>query len=294
MRSRRVFLTSVLVLLGALCVRSTDARSQVARRVMEPADIIWIGAGAFTRGATALEMRWGLERCRRDSGGLDELGQRCPEHIFAIEGPARRIELSAYGIDRTEVSQQAYRRCVFAGVCPPSASSPDDGRVAGAEYPVVGVAFQEAARYCEYVGGRLPTESEWERAARGRGRARRYPWGALFNDRLANHGRDGRPEAIDGHRYAAPVDSFPEGASPDGLVNMAGNVWEWTSDRFELRAYGTGPSVDPTGPRYGGERIVRGGSWRSAAYALRVTHRLPVAEGERAPDLGFRCAYDVH
>jgi len=160
-------------------------------------------------------------------------------------------------------------------------------------HPVAGVTFAEAAAYCAFAGGRLPTEAEWERAARGDApEGRRFPWGDPYGSRLTNHGQGiASPDGVDGHRYAAPVASYPDGASPFGLYDMAGNVWEWTVDRFRPRAYESGTSVDPVGDGLGSERIVRGGSWRSSPVTHRVTYRAAVAETRFEPDLGFRCAY---
>jgi len=290
-RSVSVALLSLLGLMGLLDAVS-GARSQSELSVV-PGDVVLIEGGSFFRGASDRELRDAFQLCllRTRVGAGNEL--RCSEQLFALESPRRIIQLGPYGIDRMEVSHARYRRCVSAGQCLPAGVSADDTRVGLPNMPVAGVAYSDAERYCEFVGGRLPTESEWERAAAGSSGARRFPWGRQYNERLANHGDDGRPDATDGYRYAAPVDAFVAGRSVDGLLNMAGNVWEWTQDRFELEGYAGGTSVNPPGSSSGGERVVRGGSWRSDAYSLRVTHRVPVGEGARFPDLGFRCAYDV-
>jgi formylglycine-generating enzyme required for sulfatase activity len=268
------------------------AHSQTELRA-QPADVVRIRSGRFHRGASERELRDAFALCLTSTrvGAGNQL--RCSEQLFELEAPRRSIVLTDYGIDRTEVSHARYRRCVASGACLPASVSADDTRVGQPDMPVAGVTFADAERFCAFAGGRLPTESEWERAAAGPSGRRRFPWGRQYNARLANHGDDGRPDATDGYRYAAPVDAYPSGHSPDGLLNMAGNVWEWTQDRFDFDSYGAGPSVNPRGPSSGGQRVVRGGSWRSDAYSLRVTHRVPVAEGTRFPDLGFRCAYDV-
>jgi formylglycine-generating enzyme required for sulfatase activity len=257
-----------------------------------PRRIVWIPAGDFVRGSDVDGLRYALALCAitSDAAGVDPL---CRDEIFMEETPARVVHLSAYGIDATEVTQAAYRRCVRASACAPPRVASSDERVGLDEHPVAGVTFDEAAAYCAFVGGRLPTEAEWERAARGDDHpGRRFPWGQPYNPRLANHGRGGeRPDGIDGFRYAAPVGSFPDGRSPFGLDDMAGNVWEWTADRFASGSYAEGSTVDPRGAPLGGERVVRGGSWRSSPITLRVTHRVPVPETLAAPDLGFRCAY---
>lgn len=149
------------------------------------------------------------------------------------------------------------------------------------------MTWAEAQRYCAWAGGRLPTESEWERAARG-GSKRRFPWGATFDERLANHGLpNGEPSSVDAHAYAAPVDAYPNAKSAHGLLNMAGNVWEWTAYRFAVDYCARREGVDPRGAVESEERVLWGGSWRSAAYTLRVTHRASLKDGESRPDVGF-------
>lgn len=257
----------------------------------EPSRVVWIDGGHFRRGSRPADLQIALSLCTRAYRGRSD---RCSEEIWALELPARQIYISPFGIDRTEVSNAAYGRCVAAGACSPARVSLADDRVGRPQMPVSGVTHRQAATFCEYAGGRLPTESEWERAARGSD-GRPFPWGRQWNDRLANHGAAGsQPDPIDGHRYAAPVGSYPAGASPLGVLDMAGNVWEWTADRggSDSHDWESGPAVDPTGAASGGERMVRGGSWRSTPDALRVTTRIPVPEGTTAPDLGFRCAYD--
>jgi sulfatase modifying factor 1 len=215
---------------------------------------------------------------------------RCRTDLFADEKPDRDVYLAAFAIDRLEVSNQAYLRCVSAGACAPSGISESDPRVGRPEHPVAAVTWREAQAYCKWVQGALPTEAQWERAARGDS-ARAFPWGQVWNTHLANHGASDDTESdIDGYRYAAPVDAFSDGRSFYGLQNMAGNVWELVADRY-------GPydaqasAVEPSGPTAGSERTLRGGSWRSPPHTLRVTARARIPETERRADVGFRCAY---
>lgn len=258
---------------------------------LEPERVVWIDGGHFRRGSRPEDLRSALTLCTRAYRGRSD---RCSEELWALELPQRDIYVSRFGIDRTEVTNAAYARCVAAGACSPARVSLADDRVGRPQMPVSGVTHRQARTFCEFAGGRLPTESEWERAARGPD-GRPFPWGHQWNDRLANHGAAGsQPDPIDGHRYAAPVGSYPGGASPRGVLDMSGNVWEWTADRGgpDGHDWEAGPAVDPTGATTGGERMVRGGSWRSTPDALRVTTRIPVPEGTTAPDLGFRCAYE--
>jgi formylglycine-generating enzyme required for sulfatase activity len=215
---------------------------------------------------------------------------RCRPDLFSDEKPDRDVYLSAYAFDRLEVSKRAYLRCVSAGACSPSGISESDPRVGRPEHPVASVSWRDADAYCRWVQGSLPTEAQWERAARGDS-ARPFPWGQVWNTHLANHGAaDDAESELDGYRYAAPVDAFRDGRSFYGLQNMAGNVWEFVADRFgPYDAHAS--SVEPTGPASGDERTIRGGSWRSPPHTLRVTARARIPESERRADVGFRCAY---
>lgn len=294
-------LVLALLLLGSGVLPAADPQPGPDRRVVtQRPDVVWIPAGWFIRGSDEADIAYAIELCQRDRL------PSCPADLFLEEAPQERVWVSAYGIDRTEVTNAAWRRCVAANRCPPTrinGASPGVARRVGLPaHPASGITWAEAQAYCEWVGGRLPTEAEWERAGRGHD-DRRFPWGNHYNPRLANHGQPGhhgalsvvlpgRPDGADGFRYAAPVGSFPSAASPFGLVDMAGNVWEWTADGYDPEAYVDSPRVDPRGPRQQGLRVVRGGSWRHPAYTLRVTNRAAMAEGDAEPDVGFRCAYD--
>ena len=153
--------------------------------------------------------------------------------------------------------------------------------------PVVNVTWDQAAHFCAAAGGRLPTEAEWEWAALG-GRVNSvYPWGDSYDRLGANAGFPGR----DGWDTAAPVGTFPPNGY--GLVDMAGNVWEWTADWFDADYYRGSPEDDPKGPATGTERVTRGGSWMCAENFCK--NMRPAARNHATPDtglnnLGFRCA----
>lgn len=283
---------AALVVVGLLAssLAAWAALADAARPLaLESPALVRIAAGSFVMGSTDADVAFALALCRQEGGA--EGG--CREDVFADEAPTRRVYLHAYRIDRLEVSHADWWRCVRAGACPPARVASADTRLGRPDHPVVGVTWREASAYCRWAGGRLPSEAEWERAARG-GSARRFPWGHAFNTRLANHGSpSGEPDAADGYLYAAPVDGFGDGHSAHGLSNMAGNVWELVADRYDAHAYASGDAVDPRGAVEGDKRVVRGGSWRSPAYALRVTQRAAVGEDESRPDVGVRCAYDA-
>jgi formylglycine-generating enzyme required for sulfatase activity len=209
----------------------------------------------------------------------------CASGRFAIEEDAHRVPVPTFGIDRTEVTQAAYRRCVLAGACAPSHTR-ESSPLAASDHPVVGVRWTDARDYCRFVSGRLPSEAEWEKAARGDDDARRFPWGRVYESHLANHGRAPlRTDPIDGFLESAPVGSFPGGASPYGVRDMAGNVWEWTNDVPNFEA--------DVGVDLSASRILRGGSYAHPATALRVTARSWATTDASASDVGFSCAYDA-
>jgi len=199
------------------------------------------------------------------------------------ERPVNTVALDGFWIDRTEVTNVQYQGCVAARVCNASFYA-NNNDTNGDTQPVVGVSWQDAVAYCTWVGGRLPTEAEWEYAARGP-ESLTYPWGNDWRIGLANCDED---DCQDGYETTAPVGIFPENASWVGALDMAGNVWEWVADW-----YGDYPSErqeNPTGPANGIYRVLRGGSWASSAEMTRCSFRDKMAPGTWYNDRGFRCA----
>lgn len=204
------------------------------------------------------------------------------------ESPAHKVYLDAYWMDRTEVTNAQYKQCVADGDCsiPPSSdyNNPDY-----ASHPVVYVDWYDAEKYCTWAGRSLPSEAQWEKAARGTDE-RIYPWGDEFDCKMVN--RDGI--SCDGYSQTAPAGSFPGGASPYGGLDMAGNVWEWVKDWYDSNYYNTYPKDgwpdNPVGPTTGTYRILRGGSWYNIDNFLRSSHRSRLYPVLRDNGLGFRCS----
>jgi formylglycine-generating enzyme required for sulfatase activity len=216
------------------------------------------------------------------------------------ETPQHTVYLDAFWMDLTEVTNAMYEKCVQAGVCvaPAKDSSFTNKNYYGASafdnFPVMHIIRDQAQEYCRWRGGRLPTEAEWEKAARGTD-GRIYPWGNNFaGDRLnycdANCPRR-KPDASynDGYADVAPVGSFPSGASPYGLLDMAGNVFEFVLDWYGETYYASSPASNPMGPASGDVYVVRGGAWDSKAGIVRTAVRYWIQPQVSLDYVGFRC-----
>ncbi len=225
---------------------------------------------------------------------------------------AQEVEVSPFLIDRTEVTRLAYQRfLVETGYRPPHVDEPwaaegwnwagTDFPPGTGEHPVVLVSAYDAAEYCAWRGARLPTEAEWQLAVLGPGAGRRYPWGADYDASRLNHGKLEQPnfDDSDGFLTTAPVGSFPQGATPEGLLDGFGNAWEWTADqRFEGWAYtepalGQGPRKDPHNPPPGLYVAVRGGSYFFDLEPNPLGERHAFLPEIRRKTSGFRCAADA-
>jgi len=208
------------------------------------------------------------------------------------EMPRHEVTLGTFPIYTHEVTNAMYARCVEAGACAPvqileggPTAHYDDP--AFAEHPVVGVDWNMADDYCTWAGGRLPTEAEWERAARGDLEGRRYPWG---DDIDASRGNFLPEPTLKRHRGTRAVGAYPPNGF--GLFDMAGNVWEWVADWYAPDTYRTGTTDNPRGPAQGVFRVVRGGSWVSHDIdQLRCAHRHKVPPDTYAYSIGFRVVY---
>ncbi len=220
-------------------------------------------------------------------GGSFEMGSK---RGHANERPPHTVTLGAFELSRTEVTVSQYDACVAAGECDPAnAKGACNARQADrARHPINCVDWYQAAAFCRWASGRLPTEAEWEFAATAAG-TRRFPWGDEAPDcARAVMNQDG-PGC--GSGITDQVCSRYPGHSADGLCDLAGNVWEWTADWFADNAYARGDSDAPTGPEMGSQRVDRGGGFRIAeAKFLRARYRNRITPDARAADLGFRCA----
>jgi formylglycine-generating enzyme required for sulfatase activity len=252
---------------------------------------VYVPAGAFSMGS--------------DTGGGDEK-------------PVHTVTLNAYWIDKTEVTNAMFTKFVQATGYKTDAEKAGKAyvytgngnwqEVNGAQWrnphgpssnitgldlhPVAQMSWNDAQAYCSWAGRRLPTEAEWEKAARGDKDKRLYPWGddkpngSLLNFADKNLDASWADKTTDdGYKFTAPVGSYPKGASPYGVFDMAGNVWEWVNDWYDENYYRNSPSQNPTGPTSGQYRALRGGSWGVSDYVVRVSDRYWIDL-----NVGFRCA----
>ncbi len=239
--------------------------------------------GAPLKRIPAGEFLMGTSISKRD-GGRDEY-------------PERRIFLDAFYMDSLEITNGRYLEFVKAA----GHRIPEHPRdktltlwqgatvpAAFKDHPVINVDWSDAAAYCEWAGRRLPTEAEWERTARGT-TGRRFPWGDAEPTRtLANYLNQWRNGG-----GLEPVGSHPQGASPEGVQDLQGNVWEWVADWYDPHYYEKGPLRNPKGPNEGTRKVMRGSGWESEAPVLRSAHRLSSDPKNRNHSLGFRCAMDA-
>ena len=301
-RPLAMLLVLILVLSGCALIDSAEGKWQLGDSKTREADnmlMLFVPGGEFSMGIDHIGMRYALDLCRQVKGTVG--AGVCQGTSFANEMPTHPVSLESFWIDRTEVTNQQYGLCVEEDGCTPPAepgSFTRDEYFYGEEfsdYPVVWITRDQAAAYCSWAGGRLPSEAEWEYAARGP-ENRTFPWGDEFDPSLANYCDAScafgviDPTYDDGFPETAPVGSFPAGVSWCGALDMAGNVREWVADWFQDDYYGLSPEHNPQGPESGEVRVVRGGSWYDLVADVRVARRKPMGPSYPSPLIGFRCA----
>ncbi len=223
-----------------------------------PGDMVYIPAGSFLMGNNGSE-----------------------PYTDSDELPQHSVYLSGYWIGKYEVTRGEYRRFMAAtGRAAPAYWDAVQDWGTGSftqteDHPVVGVTWYDAEAYCAWAGGHLPTEAQWEKAARWTGSYPNvYPWGNVWDVEKCNNYYDTNPAGGGYARYqTAPVGSYPSGASPYGLQDMAGNVWEWVADWYSGSYYSVSPSTDPQGPSSGSYRVLRGGGWGVTGISGRCAYR---------------------
>ena len=269
----------------------------------DQAVLVYVPAGEFLRGTSAVRVR----------ALMAQFGA-----YFAVETPQRSIYLNAYYMDKFEVTNQQYaqflaalategRRYAHPQAPPHKDPIPTywrDRRLNDATHPVTGVDWYDAYAYCHWAGRRLPTEAQWEKAARGPG-GQEYPWGNTWVAAYSNNAESTFGQPILSHqqwiqllgplrlealqRLTRPVGSFPQGVSPYGVYDMGGNLWEWCQDSYQKNYYQYAPSRNPPGPPSSPYKVLRGGCWSSHRGKLRAAYRNYDLATDRHLEVGFRC-----
>jgi sulfatase modifying factor 1 len=258
-------------------ITETGSREGLDINPIDGAALVLVPAGSFKMGADP-QISYVICTEYRDD---------CQQDDFIDEQPVHTVSLDAFWIYKTEVTNRMYRACVESGGCvlPAFTDFFNDGPFL--EHPVVYVSWYAASDYCSWAGGRLPTEAEWEKAARGDD-DRMFPWGDDAAD-CPHANLDGcSPE------MTMPVGSLAAGASPYGVLDLSGNAAEWVADWYDQKYYLLSPAENPQGPGNGELKVIRGGSWKNPGVGLRVTNR-----GANYPEIfstgiGFRCVIDIN
>jgi len=244
-----------------------------------------VPAGEFMMGVIAEDA---LPECQKHNSD-------CALSWFSEEEPLHTVYLDAFYMDIYEVTNASYGACVDAGGCTTPIRTKSSTRFSYYgdskydNYPVINVDWDQAKAYCEWRGGSLPTEAQWEKAARGPD-GRTYPWGEEISCEQANYIVD---KSCIGD--TTEVGSYESGKSPYGIYDMGGNVWEWIADWYDESYYANSPVSNPLGPDLGEYRVIRGGSWDSRALGIRSSTRgFPLFDITFFGDfVGFRCVLNV-
>lgn len=309
-KQRRRIIAGLIALIALLLIISVallnylpSTQPAIARRS--------IPAGCFRMGSTEDQVNASIEIANRfkDVTPADQYKSEQPQHTVCV---------GAFQVDESEVTNEAFQRFIDAGGYTTRSWWTEEGwawlqlnksiapnlspvcRVASQmpKQPRVCVNYYEAQAYAKWAGGRLPTEAEWEYVARGTD-SRMFPWGNSFDSQRLNYCDRNCPENHkdsfnDAYGYTAPVCSYPSGNSSFGACDMAGNVWEWVADWYQIDYYQTRPNEehDPKGPTSGVSRVLRGGSFDNLPSVVRSAFRSADAPDRQSPSLGFRTVKD--
>ena len=270
---------------------SDNTQHQIRTNATDGAEMVFVPAGDFTMGSSEDQINSIYQEGVKVIPSLSRLE-------YEAEGPQHKVYLDGYWIYKTPVTVSQYKK-FSAATGHPMPDTPEWGWKD--DHPIVNVLWSDAEAYSRWAGVHLPSEAQWEKAARGTD-ARQYPWGNKWDETRLQCSKRAPSDA----GRTAPVGSFPTGASPYGCLDMAGNVWEWCEDWYGADYYKKSPERNPTGPESGSYRVMRGGSWRYGgpiSFMFRVSDRSRQApEGStsvRDPDsgglwkahdeMGFRC-----
>lgn len=254
----------------------TATPTATPRPATGPSGMVWIPAGEFLMGSNPDHVQQAAEWCK------------CGARQFEDELYMRQVQVQGFYIDKYEVTNRQFQVFADATGYRTDAEKKNEARTWRTEYtagkeshPVVWMSWNDAQAYCQWAGKRLPSEAEWEKAARGDD-ARLWPWGNNWDNKRLNAGEGGR-------KTTTPVGDFANGASPYGVMDMAGNVWEWVNDWYGAAYYQSGVNSDPKGPGEGADRVLRGGGFNNGLHDVRVANRHKGGQSGYAPDHGFRC-----
>ena len=240
--------------------------------------MVYVPPGTFLIGSSQEDVEKAVALCNLYPNQWKD----CDPDWFEIESPPYLATLDGFWIDSTEVTNGQYERCVESNFCNPSrlSNNPAYNRE---DYPVAGIPWQDAVDYCTWVGGKLPSETEWEAAARGP-QSSTFPWGGEFDCERANL-YDPDTRCNDGYSEPSPVGSFPEGVSWCGAYDLTGNVWEWTAKPFWEYSL-KNETIEPDST---GQYVLRGGSWGYPPAFSRSAYRYLVPPDADYLAVGFRC-----
>jgi len=265
MRPGPILIMMLILILNGCSVKNVNVDLSKKVNPVDGAEIILIPPGEFPMGSPENE------------GNPDE-------------HPIHRVYLSEYYIYKTEVTNLQYKNFIKKTGYKPGGTWVMENGKDWEKLPASGLTWYDASAYAKWAGADLPTEAQWEKAARGE-TWRRYPWGNRWEENRCNWDDTGGVDQFTGK--PAPVGFYPDGASPYGVLDMAGNLWEWCLDWYSPDYYKTSEYREPAGPTEGSQKVKKGGSWGHDAHSeplsWRISLRSPAFPQSSSPDTGFRC-----